>query len=282
MTDCHVVSNDSDQGGVGQLYPTDARAVARYINSLSPVGVIDTGDCKDHYGESQEDELTNYLNLIGNVVNWGTVNAGANAQFPTLPGNHDELDDYDTVGGVSDFSPFDNILWGSPYRWTCDWAAPQIRFIAFHARILHASESNEGFFRVEQAEIDWVEAELNALSAGWKAIVCCHPPILTTFGNNIHASHGQTALLAVLAANTAKITAVFGGHRHINMITATQDSIPHFSAPGVSYSTSNSLGGFILIEYLPASDELSLHYRLARPVYGEFNPATYTTMVISR
>ena len=77
--------------------PTAAVVVAGV--TLNPAGVIDTGDCKDHYGADQGDEQDNYITYIRNKLPWGTVNAGVNATYPILPGNHDEIYDYtDTAG----------------------------------------------------------------------------------------------------------------------------------------------------------------------------------------
>lgn len=282
-SDWHVVSDDADTGGTGETFPTDALAVARHIRSLDPAGVIDLGDCKDHYGAGQSDELENYRNLVMSKMPYGIVNSGVGALLPILPGNHDEVYDYSDPGSPTDFGYFDNAFWTSPYHWACDWIAPSIRFIGIHAYILHDPDANAGKFKIDASELTWLSSELSALPVGYKAIVCSHPPGNdAAFGNGISLTDGGSDLLTILAANSSKIAAYFNGHRHANANTATLNGVLHINGPSIAYTAGNSTGGFILIKYASGPNTLTLHYRYGPPSqYGAFNPTTYTPIVIN-
>lgn len=279
-TDWHVTSNDSEEGGFGETYPKDALAVSRHINSLSPVGVIDFGDCKDHYGADTGDELDNYKTYHNLLNCWARVNSGVNALKPILPGNHDKKTDYDEVEGATPYSLFDDRFWSSPYHWTCDWLAPQVRFIAVHTNILHTPHATPGGFEILQAEIDWLEAELLALPVGYKAFVCSHAPLDNAFwGNGVLLDEGGTELLAVLETYQADILASLHGHRHLNGETNTLDGVLHISCPALSYTENNPLGGFLLMEY-NGTDTIKVHYRTGHPgllgAKGGFTPLTFS------
>lgn len=280
-TDWHVTSDDSEAGILGETKPKEAAAVVSHINGLNPAGVIDTGDCKDHYGLSTSDEHDNYIRYVRSKMSWATVNPGFNAKYPILPGNHDEVDDYSSPDNGTEFSMWDSKFWPAPYHWTCDWAAPKIRFIAMHAYIMHAPNGLAGGFSIDQVEIDWMTAQIAALPAGWKAIVCSHPPALPAFGENIWTTLGGTNLIAALAANNTKIVAYLNGHRH-NQTTAVQDGICHFNVGSMAYTQANGFGGFMVIEFLPGSNTLRFHYRYGpETLYGAFNPGQYTPIDIS-
>lgn len=288
-TDWHLVPDDSTPGGLGETYPKEAYAVVEHIVGMEPAGCIDMGDCKDHYvgqGPSLSAEHANYKKYVQSRIPWFPVNAPTpgngvvNATDPILPGNHDESDDYTTPDNGVEFAPFDSNFWAAPYHWTCDWTAPKIRFIAFHAYIIHDDPNvDNGYFQMDSAELTWLTNELAALPSGWKAIVCCHPAMLATFGNEIKSNHGGTALLALLAANNTKIAACLGGHRHLNEPHAVQDSILHISCMSVAYTAGNQRGGFTLIEYLPGSNALRFHARYGPATdsfYGPVDPSVYT------
>jgi calcineurin-like phosphoesterase family protein len=266
---------------VGRQAAYHTQGAAAHIASLAPAGVIDTGDCKDHYGVASVSEHTDYEAQVENVLPWAWVNAGSIAQHPILPGNHDEMSDYPL--GASDFSLFDSDFWGPPYHWTCDWQAPQVRFIGFHARIAHPIDHGaqyQGYFIVTQAERDWLEAELVALPEGWQAIVCCHAPLASAFGNQIGywANFGGAELRTLLQGHSARVAAYLGGHRHANMNTAVLDGITHFNGPGVSYTQGNGYGGFVLIDYAAAARTLAFRYHYARAPFAAFTG--YTSVVI--
>lgn len=251
-SDWHVPSDDAEAPIVGDTKPTDAAALVEHINSLNPAGVIDTGDCKDHYGPGTGDELDNYVAIVRDgIERWGEVNPGASATHPILPGNHDEVQDSGAGSGTAtDFSLFDARFWSAPYHWSTDWPAAQVRFIGIHAAIIHDQGGFTGFFTVAQAETDWLEDELAALPGGWKAIVCCHAPLdNAAFGNGVHDAKGGSALRAVLAANSAKVAACLNGHRHSKMATSVLAGIRHISGPGVSYYTGDARGGFVPITH---------------------------------
>jgi hypothetical protein len=277
-SDWHVVSDDIEIGILGETFPKQAAAVVEHLKGLDAAGMIDTGDCKDHYGASTGDELDNYVTYVRNIASYATVNPGVNATKPILPGNHDEVDDFGA--GSTDFSLFDARFWAAPYHWTCDWAAPQIRFIAFHAYIVHTG-GLAGFFQMDASERTWLTNELAALPAGWSAIVCAHPAALTAHGNEIHATLGGTELLSLLAANSSKITAYLHGHRHANMTNTLQDGIRHFSGPAMSYTASNAFGGFVILEYLPGTNQIVFHYRYGPTgLYGPFDGAVYSPVTV--
>jgi hypothetical protein len=281
-TDWHLVNNFADHGIVGEVYPVDGSSVSDYIIGLRPAGVIDTGDCKDHYGANTYDAHGHYRASARDELPWGVVTAPS-ALYPILPGNHDEIYDYTDTRGT-DFSLFDQRFWAAPYHWICDWAAARIRFIGFHSNIVHAPDIRLGFFSVAQTEIDYVTDQLAALPANYTAIVCCHPPIAPTFGEYIYDANGGTALRAVLSANAAKITCCIGGHRHFNFSTTTLDGIPHFSGPAMSYTLGNSLGGWVPITLDPAARTLTWDYLLGPPSsYTRYSPGgvPFTPIVLT-
>lgn len=288
VSDQHVVSNDSEAGIVGDTKPFEAAAFVSHIRGLEPYGFFDTGDCKDHYGlTGTTDEHDNYITYFRNRIPWLAVNAArpgetVNATKPILPGNHDELTDYLTPGGVTDFSPFDAKFWGAPYHWTADWTPAQIRIIAVHSYIAHHGDPFVSLGTVDTAEITWLSAELAALPVGWKAIVVAHMPFLTTFGNNVH--YNQSALLAVLAANNTKIAACLSGHRHLNMDNAVQDGIRHITGVSTAYTVSNALGVFAIIDYDSGAGTLTFHAHFgpgSTSLFGALPPSLYTPVVVT-
>jgi hypothetical protein len=262
ITDCHLVNNATEPGITGQTRPTQGSAFSDYIIAQRPAGVIDTGDCKDHFGPNTYDQHGHYRASIRDELPWGTVTAPS-ALYPILPGNHDEIYDY-TESPVTDFSLFDQRFWPAPYHWYCDWTAARIRFIAFHSNIVHGPSGLQGLFQVAQSEIDYVSAQLAALPANYTAIVCCHPPIAPAFGNYIWTALGGTALRAVLTANAAKITCVIGGHRHLNFPTTTLEGNQHFSGPSLAYTLGNGFGGYVPITLDPAARTLTFDYLYGR------------------
>lgn len=272
-SDWHLVSNDSERGVINETVPTDAGNVAAHISLLEPAGVIDLGDCKDHYSVGQGDEHDRYIEKVSLVL----------PEMKVLPGNHDELNDFSAAG--SDFTPFNDKFWGPPYHWTLDWDAPQVRFIGFHARIVHIEDTllNVGFFAVDQGERDWVRAELEALPDGWQAIICSHAPLNPTFGANIgHWSwlnYGGAELRAILTLHSPRIAAYLNGHRHGNMEQNVMDGIPHLNGPGMAYTVGNGYGGWVPITYEPALRTLIFDFRLGPPsTYPRVNG--YTPIVI--
>lgn len=285
-TDWHLVSSNVESGIIGETHPDEAQAVCAHFRSLDPVGIIDTGDDKDHFGTSagEINELQNFRTYVETELAgyWGTINIGdSNADFPTLPGNHDEDTD-SNVAGATAWTVWDAQMWSPPYHWTVDWDAPQVRFIAYHAEIVHAPSGFEGFFSVDASEADWLSDELDALPVGWKAIVCSHPPYLDALGNNIRSELGGAAVEIVLERNSDKIAAYLSGHRHLGMRVDIQDGITHFSAGGVAYHQGNAHGSWVPITYLPDSGALRFDFREG-PITSYGQPATpsYTPIVIS-
>lgn len=289
ITDCHVTSDDAEAGGLGDTRPYEAMAVVSHIRGLDLAGVVDTGDCKDHYGlVGTEDEHDNYINIIQGGMPWLPVNPAGdvNATYPILPGNHDALDDYLTAGSSWNLAPFDAKFWAAPYHWTADWAGPQIRIIALHARMRHVDETQPGTWDMDLAEVTWLEDQLDALPAGWKAIVATHAPMITALGSNLDLSHGGTEVLAVLAANVSKVVACLCGHRHVNFNSALDGAgIRHITLPSLAYGANNGNGGFTIIEYRPGTDDFKFHYRLgpgSQGLFGVFKPSVYTPLVVAR
>lgn len=235
--------------------------------------MIDTGDCKDHFGADTGDEQDNYISRVRGTLPYLPVNAGVNALFPILPGNHDEVLDYTsgTMPTATDFSLFDARFWGAPYHWTCDWEAPRIRFIAFHSYIHHAQGGLAGTAHVDASERAWLAAELAALPANWRAIVCSHFPANPAFGNNIWSTLGGTELLALLATYSSVIPCYLNGHRHDNMGRNVLNGITHFDGPGMAYTLGNGYGGFVPITYDDAARTLTFDY-----LYGPPHPGGYT------
>jgi len=280
-TDWHVTKDDVTTGGLGETFPSQCKMMSQYINSLAPAGVVDLGDCGDHYTGDKATELDNYVAYVKNVMRWPSV-SGGNATHPCLPGNHDKLTDYTDAEGADPYSLFNARLWSSPYHWYTDWSAPKIRFIAIHTNILHSPHASAGGFSITQAEIDWLETQLAALPVGWKAIVCSHAPLDNAFfGNGIILTEGGTALLALIAANSAKIAACLGGHRHINGLSNTLSGVLHISCPAMSYTENNSPGGFFLLEY-DGADTITAHYRTGPgSLLGAMGAAVYTPILIS-
>lgn len=275
-TDWHVTSNDSDAGGLGETYPTDALALARHINSLAPYLILNMGDDKDHNGDEAAcgDELDQYKTNVYNVLDWPAP-SGGNALKPMLPGNHDAtLDSADA--GANDYSVWTSRFWVAPFHWYIDWPSPKVRFIGIHSDILHSPDLLAGNFEIATEETTWLSDQLAALPVGYKAIICSHPPIDNVFfGNGIHATKGGTALLLVISTNAAKIAACLHGHRHLNGETHTLSGVLHMSCPSCAYTESNALGGFLILEYDGASS-ITIHYHTGHPgllgAYGGFMP----------
>lgn len=277
-TDWHITSSDSETGGLGETLPGQALAISRYLNSFGAAGIVNLGDDKDHYGSETGDELDNFKTNVYNVLNWASVNGGVTALKPTGPGNHDEIADY-TDEAETDFSLWNARFWSSPYHWTCDWSAPQVRFIFVHAYVIHAPDANAGFFQMDASEVTWLTAELAALPVGWKAFICSHPALAPALGNEVHDDFQGTELRALLAANAAKLVGCLGGHRHTNGASATLSTIKHLSCPGMSYTADNAAGGFILLEY-NGTDTITAHMRTGPGSllggHGSYTPVTFS------
>lgn len=278
-SDWHVVSNDAESGIIGETHPTDAADVAAHIASLDPAGVIDTGDCKDHFGLAASDEHDRYLAAVAATLPWGTVNAGVNATYPILPGNHDEVFDSIDSGTVTDMTTWDAKFWGAPYHWTCDWAEPRVRFIALHCTIIHQPTVGSGLFAIAQSEIDYLSAQLAALAVGWQAIVCTHTSADPIFGNNIYGPAGGDALLAVISASKTRIACCLSGHRHAPTLTHVLNGTRHISGPGVSYTLGNSYGGWCPIAYDDSARTLTVDF-LYGPPHSYTRVAAYDPIVI--
>ncbi len=283
FSDVHEVSNDFEAGILGKTTPSEGAAFGAYLTSLNCAGCIDTGDEKDHYGSGTGDEQDNYVTNVLNTMPWLPLNAGFNATAPTLPGNHDEILDYPdgTMPTATDFSLFDARFWGPPYHWTADWNLPQVRFIAIHTYVHHSADGFAGFFHCDQSEVDWLQAELDALPAYWSAIVCAHAPAHVSFGNQVHDNFGGLALRACLAANNDVIVAYFNGHRHQTLGTASLNSIPHFNGASTAYTLGNSNGGYMPITYDENARTLTLDCLYFRGASKNTRLAGFTPLVIN-
>lgn len=278
-TDWHVVSTNAEAGIVGQSWPDDAAGLAAHLAALGHSGVIDLGDVKDHYGAGTGDEIDNYVSRVREVIPYATVNAGATATRPILPGNHDEIADYSTAA-ATDFSLFDARFWEPPYHWTCDWNAPQIRFIAAHTTIIHSPDALAGFFAIDAAEIAWIADAIDGLPQAWKAIVCTHAPIDPAIGNNVHASRGGMDLRAALSARSSKLVACVNGHRHLDLRLTTLDGIPHLACPGVAYTHTDQRGGFVHLIYSPGAGTITAEQHVATAT--GYEAAHVPTITVSR
>lgn len=282
ITDCHVVSNDSEAGLVGETYPSHAKVMARLINNLEPYQVYNGGDDKDHYGNEAAvgDELDNFKTNLYNVLNWRAPTSGGNVLRPMLPGNHDATLDY-TDEGANDFSVWETRFWQAPYHWYDDWPAPQIRFIGLHVEIIHEPDAQAGYFSISESERTYLTAQLAALPVGYKAVILTHAPLDPEFGNEVHADHGGTEVRATLASNAAKIAGCLSGHRHGNGNSHTLSGVLHVSCPSLAYTENNAAGGFFLLEY-DGVDTLTAHYRTGvGTLFGAYDPAVYVPVEIS-
>lgn len=290
LTDTHSVKNDSTPGTLGETYPREAAALVEHIVAMEPAGCIDMGDIKDGYegAADMQAEYDSDKRTFDSRIPWFEVNpptpgnGTVTAKRPRLLGNHDELHDYPAPAIANEFSLAEQNYWPAPFHWTCDWqtTGPLIRFIAFHSAIIHDDPNvDNGYFSLDPTERAWLANELAALPVGARAIGCCHPAILPTFGNEIKSNHGGTELLALLAANNTKIAACLGGHRHLNQPHAIQDGILHISCMSAAYTAGNQRGGFTIAEYIPGSNTLRFHARYgpaADSFYGPVDPAVYT------
>lgn len=272
-SDWHVVSDASEHGLVNQTHPAEAAALAAHIASLEPAGVLDTGDCKDHYGASSGDELDRYVESVASVL----------PAMLRLPGNHDEV--LDAPAGSNDFSLYDARLGGAPYHGTLDWPAARVRFIALHSYVHHSTDGFAGFAHVDSSEVAFVAAEIAALPDGWQAIVCSHFPLNPLFGAFIHfidATYTYASphpLLVLLAANSSRVCAYLNGHRHGNMEVNVRDGIPHLNGPGVAYTLGNGDGGISPIVYDGATRTLTFGFNYAKvPPYSPV--PGYTPLVV--
>ncbi len=293
VTDWHMVSNDTEAGGVpssvaGGMHPTDSSILGQHIAILDPAVVFDCGDCKDHYGTDAgvTDEHDNYNTYVRNNtnINWGTIrpDAGVVATKPILPGNHDQEWDSGDTDPAHDTSyiSWDARFWGPPYHWTMDWAAPQIRFIGLHTTIIHIvdplPDGYEGWAKIDASEVTWMSARVDELPTDWTAIICSHHPLAAEGdgpGGGVRSDTGGAALYTAMAARNTKIVGALCGHRHLthNYIWV-KDSITHISAPGVSYRLSDTLGRFNMIDYTPATRKIRFYERKA-PLFSD--PASY-------
>ncbi len=283
FTDWHMVSNDTEAGGVpqsvaGGMHPTDSTVLAAHANFLDPAVVMDGGDCKDHYGTDSgvTDEHDNYNTYVRNNANmhWGTVNAdaGVTATKPILPGNHDqEWDSGDnTAGHDTSYITWGTKFWGAPYHWTMDWAAPKIRFIALHTTIIHITDPNivsgtwstgyEGWAKIAQTEVDFMVSIVDNLPTDYTAIILSHHPIASEGsgpGGGVRNDTGGASLYAAISARTAKIMCSINGHRHLaHNFVHSAAGITHINAPGVAYRLGDTTGRFNLIDYTPATRQI--------------------------
>jgi hypothetical protein len=262
-SDWHTTINDIQSWQHTKKEPS--WALSRHIASLLPQYIIVTGDCSHDYG------------LNGDMASFrDDVCANFDPPPYLVRGNHDENQDVGT-GTVTSFALFDSYFAAGsfPYRWTLNWTAPQIQFIAFHTTIVHTG-ANQGYFNVSSTDRSHVSAALAALPVGWKAILVAHPPHATTFGNYIHASEGGSELSTIVSANAAKILCYLGGHRHSTPGngTAVQDGITHVNGAALAYTGG---GGFMLLEYRPAVPDVIVYYRSVTPPFGNksFVPLTF-------
>lgn len=292
-TDWHLVSNNSETSSTGQpTTPAKAQDVVAYINgTLDPVGCFDTGDNKDHYGAvGTEDEHDNYINYVGNELNWLTVNAGdTNALYPNLPGNHDEFYDSDVTGtGNNDFSTtYDVKFWPSPYHWTCDWDAARIRFIGAHSYIHHDGTATGpvdagGLAHITSNELAWIENEINTLPERWQSIICTHYPVNEIFGNNIKYvdddyQYALSPFNDLMRDRSTKVLCHLSGHRHQNFWYLVQDGVHHITSGGVSYGAGNGYGTFCPISYEPDDRTITIDCRYAVAPYARFTGFTPLT-----
>jgi 3',5'-cyclic AMP phosphodiesterase CpdA len=282
VSDWHMVSDDLEAGGVpqsvaGGMHPTDSSILAQQIAILNPQVVLDTGDCKDHYGTSsgETNEHDNYITYVRNSssINWGTINADAGvvATKPILPGNHDQ--EYDSRDPVNDTSyiSWNARFWGPPYHWTMSWAAPKVKFIALHTQIIHIvdplPDGYEGWAKIDPTEVTWMSARVDEMPAGWTAILCSHHPLASEGagpGGGVRSDTGGAALYAAMAARNTKIMGALSGHRHLaHNFVWSLDSITHICAPGVSYRLGDTLGRFNIIDFIPATNKLQFFERKA-------------------
>lgn len=285
-TDWHMVSNDTEFGGVpqsvaGGMHPTDSSNLAAHFNFLDPAIVFDTGDCKDHYGTDAgvTDEHDNYITYVRSNTNvrWATVNAdaGVTATRPILPGNHDQEWDSQDSDPTHDTSltSWNARFWGPPYHFTFDWAAPQIRFIGLHTHIIHLAsplpDGYEGWAEIDPAEVTFMTGIVDALPTDWTAIIMSHHPLETDSnngvpGNSVRPDTGGAALYAAMAARSSKIMAALSGHRHFAHNTVqTFNGVTSICAPGVSYRATDTLGRFNLLDYNPATRIVTMTERKA-------------------
>lgn len=223
-----------------------ARDFAYHINSLRPKVVLNLGDNGEVHARKEDYEY--YRDYAHSIINRPML---------VLRGNHDEDVDWNTPG-ENLFTVFDSVFPNLPYHGTLDWEAPKIRFIGYHAYVVHSPDAELASFRVAASERTWLSDQIAAIPIGWKSIICSHPPLLSSMGNNIVASSGQTEVLAMLAAaGTAKIAAYFCGHRHQDNINAVQDGIIHITGICVGYSGAGG-AGFNLIRFDPGANTLTL------------------------
>lgn len=282
-----MVQTDATHGIIGQTHPTEGDALGAWIAAYNPFGVFDTGDCKDGYGAANTNQLDMYREHLRWRMPWVTLNAGFNAQWPTLPGNHDEVDDYNTVGSVSDFSPFTSKFWSPPFHWSFDWPAPKVRVIALHTYIQHTGGIAAGLAHIDTTEINFLTSQLASLPTGWCAIVCSHFPANPAFGDyvnfidNTYEFAGPSTLANTLAANAAKIPCYLNGHRHDNMTTNTLNGIVHIDGCSTAYTLNNGSGGFVPIKYDSAARTLTFDYLYAHSAGAFTRYAGFTPIVVT-
>lgn len=263
-TDWHVTDVTPQRTTSGM-----AIALSNFINSLRPVLITNFGDSGDRYGDIPNlEDLTlfkqyAYTKLIAPQL--------------ILRGNHDAIFDSDEVA-PNDFTNFDVLFPEIPYHATALWEAPNVTFIAAHSEIIHTPDPLEGFWSIEQTEIDWIEDQIDA--APGKVIVCLHPPApMNEFGNGVATTHGGLNLMALLAAKTAKILCVLGGHRHIDNIQATIDGNLHVSLGCVGYT--NDTAGFFNVADFDGVSTITFTPVSARAPFGDMDPLTFPPIVLN-
>lgn len=267
---------------VGKQLNSRVVELVGHLNSLGADGAIDLGDCSEGFGLASAHQMDEYCDIVRDEMPWLSVNPGSgNASYPILPGNHDEVHDYASpIGEPTDFTIFNQRLWGPPYRWSADWAQARIRFLAIHSYIRHA-QPYLGFFTVDQSDVDWLEDQLDAVPNGWKAIVCSHAPANPGFGNFIFDQIGGAALRQLLALKSNRIAAYLNGHRHGNMGTGVLDGIRHFNMVSTSYTQGNGLGAYATVRYSSSTNSLLFRCFYGVPPWAEFPTSLYTPVNIN-
>lgn len=288
-TDWHLVADDTENSTTGQpSKPTRATALVNHILSAhDPIGCIDLGDNKDHYGAGTTTvAYDNYISIVKNGLPWLPINEAddVNATHPNLPGNHDEFYDYTDPEGDPPFQPYDEKFWGEPYHWTADWEAAKVRFIGIHAATIHTGDTDHGWpganyaglFWIDLDEVDWLEDQLYRLPSAWEAIICSHAPLLESFGGNIRnvnpGAYGGIELKALVDANYRKIAAYICGHRHQVRGPVYDHTIPYFAGGSTAYTLGNGYGTYTTLTYDPDDRTITWQTYLAGLDFSVFQP----------
>lgn len=274
VSDTHVSQTDPPTA-TGRVGIAEILSLARHINSLEAYLTFDLGDWGDHHGSLQD--YQDYKDYFHDIVK----------RFYTFTrGNHDEDEDVG-VGTSTAFTIVDSVFPTKAYRGYFDWPAPKIRFIVFHATIVHTGAS-EGLFSVTAEELDLLDAMLAATPADYKIIVCSHPPRLNAFGNNIADSLGGTDLDAILALYEPRILAYLNGHRHSICNTGVDgNGILHINGGSVSKIAGEDDGGYMAFIYNPGASQVRMEFLEAtsnatpRCAFGVSGAVSYTPIVFN-